>query len=117
MADVFQLDVARLNTYLSQIGPRGEPSPKQALLQHVYEAFLAAGVVKYYDKPTTLTGTIAVDQTGMTLKYGAAKTLYWTEDRIPPIDGVLAGLAYHLLAVLNEPPTPGPWPKQADQPD
>jgi hypothetical protein len=53
---VFQLDVARYNTYLSQIGPRGEPSPKQALLQHVYEAFLAAGVVKYYDKPTSLKG-------------------------------------------------------------
>jgi hypothetical protein len=116
MADVFQLDVARLNTYLSRVGPRGEPSPKEALLQNVYEAFLAAGVVKYHGRAASLTGTIAVDQTGMTLKYGG-KTLYWTEDRIPPIDGLFAGLAYHLLAVLNEPPTPGPWPKQVDEAD
>jgi len=116
MADVFQLDVARLNTYLTQVGPRGEASPKLALLQKAYEAFLAAGAVKYYDRPASLTGTIAVDQTGVTLKYGR-KTLYWTEDRIPPIDGLIAGLAYHLMAVLNEPPTPGPWPKQVDEAD
>src|SRR3954454_21909782 len=101
MADVFQLDVARLNSYLSQVGSGGEQSPKEALLQEVFEAFLAAGVVKYYNRPASLTGTIAVDETGMTLKYGG-RTLYWTVDRIPPIDGLLAGLAYHLLAVLNE---------------
>ena len=116
MADVFQLDVARLNSYLSQAGPRPEVPTKLSLLQTAYAAFLASGVIKYYDRPASLTGTIAADGTGVTLKYGG-KTLYWTEDRIPPIDGLIAGLAYHLLAVLNEPPTPGPWPKQLDEAD
>ena len=55
-----------------------------------------------------------VDDTGVTLRY-ERKSLFWSTDRVPPLEGLIAALAYHLATVVNEPPTPGPWPKQLDE--
>src|SRR3954471_21298742 len=110
MAEPFHLDVDQLNAYLAQEHPRPDiPSPHE-ILQTAYNAFVAAGVLKLYNRPITPTSPLEVDPTGITLHYDR-KTLYWTTDRIPPLEGLIAGLAYHLAAVVNEPPTPGPWPK------
>jgi hypothetical protein len=113
MAEPFHLDVAQLNAYLTQAHPREDiPSPRQ-ILQTAYNAFVAAGVLKLYDRPITPNGPLEVRDDGITLRYDK-KTLFWTFDRIPPLEGLIAGLAYHLAAVVNEPPTPGPWPKTLD---
>lgn len=113
MAEPFHLDVAQLNAYLAQANPSPDiPSPRQ-LLQTAYNAFLAAGVLKLYDRPIMPSEPIRVDETGVLLKYDK-KAYYWTPDRIPPLEGLIAGLAYHLATVVNEPPTPGPWPKTID---
>ena len=113
MAEPFHLDVARLNAYLDQANPSPAiPSPQQ-ILQTAYNAFVAAGVLKLYNRPVTPTEPIRVDDTGVLMKYDN-KSFYWTSDRVPPLEGLIAGLAYHLAAVVNEPPTPGPWPKTLD---
>ena len=113
MAEPFHLDVAQLNAYLAQANPRpGIPSP-QEILQTAYNAFVAAGVLKLYNRPITPSQPIRVNDEGVLLRYDK-KSLYWTTDRVPPLEGLIAGMAYHLAAVVNEPPTPGPWPKTLD---
>jgi hypothetical protein len=110
MAQPIHLDVAQLNRYLARTDTGGEiPSPFD-LMQTAYQALVDFGVFKLYDRPLVSRGPVEVDRTGITLKYDQT-SLYWTVDRIPSIGGVIAGLAYHLATVVNEPPTPGPWPK------
>src|SRR5688572_5123934 len=116
MAEPFHVDVGRLNAYLAQTTPRRDiPSPRE-LMQTAYNAFLAAGILKVHSRTITPDVPMKVEDVGVTLKY-ERKTLYWTPDRVPSVEGVIAGLAYHLAAVVNQPPTPGPWPKQLDAED
>ena len=113
MADLFRVDVAHLNTYLTTESPRVEYLTPRALLHVAYQAFLAAGVLKAGDQPLPAARSVTVDRTGVTLHLDK-RSFYWTDDRIPPVEGLIAGLAYHMASVLNQDPTPGPWPKQVD---
>jgi hypothetical protein len=113
MADPFHVDVRRLNAYLSQDDPPGDVPSARELLQTAYNAFLAAGILKIQSRTITPDAPMTVEDVGVTLKYDR-KTLYWSPDRVPSVEGVIAGLAHHLAAVVNQPPTPGPWPKQLD---
>ena len=113
MAEPFHVDVAQLNAYLAKTQPSDTiPSPLQ-LLGTAYNALLAAGVVKLYDRPVTLTAPIKVGADGVTMQW-ERKSWYWSPDRVPPVAGAIAPVAHHLIAVMNQEPTPGPWPKQLD---
>ena len=113
MAEPFHVDVAALNAYLAKTQPNdASPSPRQ-LLATAYNALLAAGVVKLYDRPVRPSTPIKVEADGVTLSW-ERKVFHWSPDRVPPAEGVIAALAYHLATVLNQELTPGPWPKQLD---
>ena len=112
MAESFHVDVAQLNAYLAQDFPKGSlPAPRQ-LLQTVYNALLAAGVIKREGRPIRAT-SIAITNTTVTLNYDG-KTLRWFTDSLPALEQPIAVLADHLATLINEPPAPGPWPKQLD---
>jgi hypothetical protein len=49
----------------------------------------------------------------MTLNYDG-KTLRWFTDSLPALEAPIAVLADQLATLINEPPSPGPWPKQLD---
>ena len=112
MAEPFHVDVDQLNAYLAQELPHGSlPSPRQ-LLQTVYNAILTAGVIKRDGRPIRA-ASIAITGTTVTFNYDGG-TLRWFTDSLPALEDPIAALATQLATLINEPPAPGPWPKQLD---
>jgi hypothetical protein len=112
MAEPFHVDVAQLNAYLAQDFPKGSlPAPRQ-VLQTAYNALLAAGVIQREGRPIRA-ASIAITNTTVTLNYDGT-TLRWFTDSLPALEAPIAILADHLATLINEPPAPGPWPKQLD---
>jgi hypothetical protein len=112
MAEPFHVDVDQLNAYLAQERPHGSlPAPGQ-LLQTAYNALLTAGAINHDDRPIRA-ASIAITGTAVTLNYDG-KTLRWFTDALPALEQPIAGLADHLATLINQPPAPGPWPKQLD---
>jgi hypothetical protein len=112
MAEPFHVDVAHLNAYLGQEVPHGSlPVPRQ-LLQTAYNALLTVGAISHDDRPIRA-ASIAITGTTVTLNYDG-QTLRWFTDALPALVQPIAGLADHLAALINQPASPGPWPKQLD---
>ena len=91
---------------------KGTSPRRRQLLQTAYNALLAAGIIKRDGRPIRA-ASIAINNTAVTLSYDG-KTLRWFTDSLPPLEEPIAALADHLATLINEPPTPGPWPKQLD---
>ena len=80
MAEPFHVDVAQLNAYLAQTHPSDPiPAPRQ-LLATAYNALLAAGVLKLYDRPVAPTAPLKVEADGVTLLW-QRKSYHWSPDR------------------------------------
>jgi hypothetical protein len=112
MAEPFHVDVAHLNAYLAQELPHGSLPASRQLLQTAYNALLTAGAIDRDNRPMRA-ASIAITGTAVTLSYDG-QTLRWFTDALPALVQPIAGLADHLAALINQPPSPGPWPKQLD---